>query len=76
MTDAEEVVIERPPMGYTVEGGGVVAGCKGCGWEIWKPNRHDAEAAAAGHAKCRADLVSLHQRLTARRRPRYASRSR
>lgn len=68
MTDADvEAKPDHPPIGYTVEGEGVVATCKRCGSAWWKPTRQEAETAGRDHAKCRADLVKLHARLTGRR---------
>lgn len=53
---------EAPPVGFTLEGGGVVAGCKRCGWEIWKSVRSEAETASEAH-KCLASDVKLWKRL-------------
>jgi hypothetical protein len=53
---------DPPPIGFTVEGGGTVATCKRCGWEVWRPTRLEAAALTDGH-KCRADLVKLWKRL-------------
>lgn len=64
MSDQDDVEEEkRPPVGFTVEGGGVVATCKGCGWAAWKPTRREAETAGTDHKACRSDLVKLHARL-------------
>lgn len=53
---------DAPAIGYSLEGGGTVAGCKRCGWEIWKSVRSEAEAAADEH-KCRPADVKLWKRL-------------
>lgn len=65
---------KRPPVGFTVEGGGVVATCKGCGWAVWKPTRQEAEKAPADHKTCRSDLVKLHRRLARSRGAVYRPR--
>jgi hypothetical protein len=57
-----EVKPKAPPIGYTLEGGGTVATCKRCGWEVWRPTRLEAAALTTAH-KCRADLVKLWKRL-------------
>lgn len=57
MTDSE-----RPPVGYTLEGGGHVATCKGCGWEVWRPTRADAERASTDHKTCQNYMVKLLKR--------------
>jgi hypothetical protein len=57
--------LERPPVAYTSEGGGVVGTCSACDWCRWEPTRAAAESAAAGHKSCLVGNVAL---VTRRRR--------
>lgn len=61
--DDDDEKPDHPPVGYTREGKGVVATCKRCGWEVWRPTRQEAEDLGDQHTRCRTDLVKLWKRL-------------
>lgn len=63
MSAEEKPVKPPPPIGFTLEGGGTVATCKRCGWELWRPTRSEAEARADDHKTCLAVNVALWKRL-------------
>jgi hypothetical protein len=55
-------------VGYTDEGGGVVATCSACDWLAWKPSRVDAAIAAGDHKRCLKGDVELVKRRRRRER--------
>lgn len=57
---SEETDQKRPPVGYTLEGGGVVTTCKGCGWVAWRETRAEAEKAWPEHKTCPKYMVKLY----------------
>lgn len=60
MTDDEKP--KRPPVAYSIEGGGSIARCTGCGHEWWRPTRQAAERAAPDHKTCFGYMLKLVKR--------------